>query len=108
MAEKEVKVAVLKANDKSQINPTEIVMGNARALVESTPEKAMELMNMQLEVLHGILNEDGGEKPFNEDPGRMLRVQVGLVSISTAIDIWMAKLRQNRIKVYDQSAMPKS
>lgn len=107
----DVKVKVVKAQHASQLNPNEIVLNNARALVAMPPEERREVMKTQLSVIITTLfpEEDGKEpKDFTTDVAAMLRAQIGLVTLSTAIEYWMAKERQGRIKVYAANEMPKA
>ena len=107
----DVKVKVVKAQHASQLNPNEIVINNARALVAMTPEERSEVIKTQLSVIITTLfpEEDGKEpKDFTTDVAAMLRAQIGLVTLSTAIEYWMAKERQGRIKVYAANEMPKA
>lgn len=107
----DVKVKVVKAQHTSQLNPNEIVINNARALVAMTPEERSEVIKTQLSVIITTLfpEEDGKEpKDFTTDVAAMLRAQIGLVTLSTAIEYWMAKERQGRIKVYAANEMPKA
>lgn len=115
MEEKEsksdVKIKTVKAQHPSQLNPNEIVLSNARALVAMTPEERSKVMKTQLSVIITSLfpEEDGKEpKDFTTDVAAMLRAQIGLVTLSTAIEYWMAKERQGRIKVYAANEMPKA
>lgn len=107
----DVKVKVVKAQHPSQINPNEIVMNNARALVSMPEKERTEVIKTQLSVIITTLfpEEDGKEpKDFTTDVAAMLRAQIGLVTLSTAIEYWMAKERQGRIKVYSADEMPKA
>lgn len=107
----DVKVKVVKAQHASQMNPNEIVINNARALVSMPEKERSEVIKTQLSVIITTLfpEEDGKEpKDFTTDVAAMLRAQIGLVTLSTAIEYWMAKERQGRIKVYAANEMPKA
>ena len=107
----DVKVKVVKAQHASQLNPNEIVINNARALVSMPEKERTEVIKTQLSVIITTLfpEEDGKEpRDFTTDVAAMLRAQIGLVTLSTAIEYWMAKERQGRIKVYAANEMPKA
>lgn len=107
----DVKVKMVKAQHASQLNPNEIVINNARALVAMPEKERTEVIKTQLSVIITTLfpEEDGKEpKDFTTDVAAMLRAQIGLVTLSTAIEYWMAKERQGRIKVYAANEMPKA
>lgn len=108
----DVKVKVVKAQHASQLNPNEIVLNNARALVSMPEKERTEVIKTQLSVIITTLfpeEEDGKEpKDFTTDVAAMLRAQIGLVTLSTAIEYWMAKERQGRIKVYTANEMPRA
>lgn len=112
MKEKDSKSDVkIKVQREAQLDPNELVLNNARALVAMSPEKRSEVMKTQLSVIITTLfpEEDGKEpKDFTTDVVAMLRAQIGLVTLSTAIEYWMAKERQGRIKVYTADQMPKA
>ena len=111
MEEKDVKVKVVKAQHPSQLNPNEIILNNARALVTLPTERRDKVIKMQLSVILTTLfpEEDGKEaRDFTADVAAMLRAQIGLITLSTAIEYWMAKERQGRIKVYAANEMPKA
>ena len=107
----DVKIKVVKAQHASQLNPNEIVLNNARALVAMKPEERTEVIKTQLSVIITTLfpEEDGKEpKDFTTDVAAMLRAQIGLVTLSTGIEYGIAKERQGRIKVYAANEMPKA
>lgn len=107
----DVKVKVVKAQHPSQLNPNEIVLNNARALIAMPEKERNEVIKTQFSVIITTLfpEEDGKEpKDFTKDVAAMLRAQIGLVTLSTAIEYWMAKERQGRIKVYAANEMPKA
>lgn len=106
----DVKVKVVKAQHPSQLNPNEIVLNNARALIAMPEKERNEVIKTQFSVIITTLfpEEDGKEpKDFTKDVAAMLRAQIGLVTLSTAIEYWMAKERQGRIRVYTANEMPK-
>lgn len=105
----DVKVKVVKAQHASQLNPNEIVINNARALVSMPVKDRNEIVRKQLKLIDDFLfPEDECDKDFTTDVAAMLRAQIGLVTLSTAIEYWMAKERQGRIKVYAANEMPKA
>lgn len=107
----DVKVKVVKAQHPSQLNPNEIVLNNARALIVMSEKERNEVIKTQFSVIITTLfpEEDGKEpKDFTKDVAAMFRAQIGLVTLSTAIEYWMAKERQGRIKVYAANEMPKA
>ena len=108
----DVKVKVVKAQHPSQINPNEIVMNNARALIAMNVKDRNNVIKKQIALILDCLFPEvaEGEEPkdFITDVANMLRVQIGLVTLSTAIEYWMAKERQGRIKVYSADEMPKA
>lgn len=108
----DVKVKVVKAQHASQLNPNEIVLSNARALVAMPPERRNGVIKLQLDIIIKALFPEVPEheepKDFTTDVAAMLRAQIGLVTLSTAIEYWMAKERQGRIKVYAANEMPKA
>ena len=107
----DVKVKVVKAQHPSQLNPNEIVLNNARALIAMPEKERNEVIKTQFSVIITTLfpEEDGNEpKDFTTDVAAMLRAQIGLVTLSTAIEYWMAKERQGRIKVYSADEMPRA
>lgn len=112
MKEKDSKSDVkIKVQRDAQLDPNELLLNNARALVAMSPEERSEVMKTQLSVIITTLfpEEDGKEpKDFTTDVVAMLRAQIGLVTLSTAIEYWMAKKRQDRIKVYTADQMPKA
>lgn len=107
----DVKVKVVKAQHPSQLNPNEIVLNNARALIAMPEKERNEVIKTQFSVIITTLfpEEDGKEpRDFTKDVAAMLRAQIGLVTLSTAIEYWMAKERQGRIRVYTANEMPKA
>lgn len=108
----DVKVKVVKAQHPSQINPNEIVLNNARALIAMSKEDRNDVIKKQIALILDCLFPEvmEGEEPkdFITDVPNMLRAQIGLVTLSTAIEYWMAKERQGRIKVYSADEMPRA
>lgn len=98
----------LKANDHRQLDPTEIVLHNARILANVDTAEANRIIGEELARLKECLIPENAEKDLRNDPARMIQAQISLVTLSTAIEYWMALLRQKHIKVYTADQMPKA
>ena len=88
-----------------KLGPQEIVLANARILVHSDLDKTKELLDTSFTYMKEQLNN---KEDFRKDINALVGIQIQLASLSLAVEYWTAKLKQNRIQVYDQSAMPKS
>lgn len=95
-----------------KLDPMEIVLSNVKILVSLPRAEREEIIQKQLdEIREEIISQDPKQEntlDFPKDPVRMLKVQIGLATLSTAIEYWMAKQRQGRIKVYAANEMPKA
>ena len=107
-SKEKVQKVKLKANDHRQLDPTEIVLHNARILANVDSKEANRLMGEELERLKECLIPENAEKDLRNDPARMIQAQISLVTLSTTIEYWMASLRQKHIKVYTADQMPKA
>lgn len=107
-SKEKVQSVKLKANDHRQLNPTEIVLHNAKILANVDNKEANRLIGEELARLKEYLLPENSEKDLRDDPARMIQAQISLVTLSTAIEYWMALLRQKHIKVYTADQMPKA
>lgn len=103
---KDVEMKTVKVQHSSQLDPQEIVMNNARVLISMSPEDANEVLVKQLELVLDTVKKSGTE--FSKDVDSLLLSQIGLATLSMAIEYWMAKQRQGRIEVYRADQMPKA
>lgn len=85
-------------------HPQEIVIDNARILVHAKPEDRNKLFKQSLKYVIGQIKG----KDFTKDINALIGVQIQLSSVSLAIEYWLAKLKEGKIKVYDASQMPKA
>ena len=95
---------------EKELHPQEIVLGNARIIIHATPEERNRLFKQSLKYVVSHIKGKGKEKDydFSKDINALIGVQIQLASLSLAIEYWVEKLREGKIKVYNTSDMPKA
>lgn len=95
-------------DEKSKLHPQEIVIGNAKVLVNLPKEKSLDLMSEQLEDVMATVNSKGEkDELFMDSLPKLVRAQIALASLSLAIEFWIAHLQPSKLKVYGPQDMPK-
>ena len=109
MAE-EQKLKAVTPEQAAKLGPQELVMNNARILVHSELKDAKALIEQSLAFMKSqITDESKADYDFRNNPQALVSIQLQLASISLAVEYWISKhQKQHRIKVYDQSQMPKA
>lgn len=107
MEDKKCKVqkVQISAEELKKMGPQEVVMSNAKTLVSADLETAKEFIELSTKA---IVDLTSNTDDFTKDAASLINMQVQLASLSLAVEYWMAKLREGRIKIYNNADMPKA
>ena len=95
--------------ETKKVSVQEIVLNNARLLVQADLPTTKHYIEKSTEFIKSQLNStDKPDYDFRKDAHALVGIQIQLASLSLALEYWISKIQQSKIKVYDQSAMPKA
>lgn len=96
-------------DESSKIHPQQIVINNAKVLVNVKQWQADELFRKQLNGIMTTLDKgkDTGEY-FMNDIKSLAQIQIALAALSLAVEYWLMRLQAGKIKVYGAQDLPKN